>query len=187
MSRSVGLLLAGLFATPLAQAEGTSGRAFAQRADGIWLRPMQDHVALSRDLPGPELGPGDSEAVRLVFSGYDSEPPQIRVSTRRASGVLIDTLSEPKLTKAACPPDVAASASCFATAPLRLTPDRLDRDYALARERSLEAELGGQLLVEVAGQPLASFSVGAPHSAAFAGIERLSVKLRLRVLRVTSG
>jgi len=68
---------------------------------------------------------------------------------------------------------------------LRLTPDRLDRDYPPTRDRSLEAELGGKLWVESAGQLLASWPVGAPHSAIFSGIERLSVKLRVRVLRVT--
>jgi len=47
--------------------------------------------------------------------------------------------------------------------------------------------LGGKLWVEVAGEPLASWPVGAPHSAVFSGIERLSVKLRVRILRVTPG
>ena len=187
MSRSTGLLLAALCAAQLAQAEEPRGRAVAQRDDGSWLSPARDHVALSRDLPGAESGPAESEAVRLVFSGYDSEPTQIRVSTRRASGLLLDTLAEPKLTKVACPPDGVTSAACWATAPLRLTPDRLDRDYVLARDRSLEAELGGQLVVEATGRALASWPVGAPHGAAFAGIERLSVKLRVRVLRVTPG
>jgi len=185
MSRSR-LALALLCATQLAQAEAAPPRAVAQLADGSWLSGDRDHVALSRDLPGAESGPGDREAVRLVFAGADSAPSQLRVSTRRANGVLLDTLAEPKLTKTACPPSIVG-ASCWATAPLRLTPDHLDRDYPLARERSLEAELGGQLSVEAAGQLLASWVVGTPHSAAFAGIERLSLKLRVRVLRLSPG
>jgi len=185
--RGVGLLLALSSASQPARAEGLAARVFAQRSDGSWLQPTRDHVALSRDLPSAEVGPSDAESVRLVFSGFDSAPGQVRVSTRRANGLLLDTLAEPKLSKAVCPQGSAESTVCFASAPLRLTPDRLDRDYAPARDRSLQAELGGQLTVEAAGVPLASWLVGAPHSAAFTGIERLSVKLRVRVLRVTPG
>ncbi len=185
--RRVALMLLSLCATHLALADGSDVRAFAQAADGSWLRGAQDHVALSRDLPSAESGPSDTETVRLLFSGYSSVPTQVRVNTRRQSGLLLDTLAEPKLAKAACPAASTAGGSCWVTAPLRLTPDRLDRDYSLARDRSLEAELGGQLAVEVAGQSLASWPVGAPHGAAFVGIERLSVKIRMRVLRLTPG
>ncbi|MEI9951418.1 MAG: hypothetical protein WDO74_21195 [Pseudomonadota bacterium] len=184
--RSSALVLAGLCATQAAWADAPAVRVLAQTANGSWLDPL-DHVALSRDLPSVESGASDTETVRLVFSGLSGAPSQVRVSTRRLSGLLLDTLAEPQLTKAACPPGSVAGALCWATAPLRLTPDRLDRDYPLARDRSLEAELGGQLSVEAAGQSLASWSVGAPHSAAFAGIERLSVKLRVRVLRLAPG
>ena len=181
----VGLLL--LCPTRLAHAEAGSVHAFARRADAGWLDTARDHVALSRDLPMVEGGPSEDEAVTLVLSGPGNAPPAIRISTRRVSGALLDSLAEPPLSPVACPPGVAANSTCWETVPLRLTPDRLDRDYPAARDRSMEAELGGKLWVEVAGQPLASWAVGAPHSAVFAGIERLSVKLRVRVLRVTPG
>jgi hypothetical protein len=181
------LLLVAMCAAPLARAQPPALHVYAQGAEGAWLDPARDHVALSRDLPSATAAASDAEAVRLVFSGSEREPPSIRIKTRRANGLLLDTLAEPRLTKAACPASSPASESCWATAPLRLTPDRLDRDYPLARDRSLEAELGGRLSVEAAGQPLASWPVGAPHSPAFVGIERLSVKLRVRVLRVAPG
>jgi hypothetical protein len=187
MTRWAGLALAALCLTPPALAEGPALGVFAQAADGRWLRAEQDHVALSRELPSAEAGARDEQAVRLVFSGSAGPPTQVRVNTRRASGLLLDTLAPPELVKTACPPGASAGASCWATAPLRLTPDRLDRDYAVARDRSLEAELGGQLTVEVQGEPVGSWWVGAPHSPAFAGIERLSVKLRVRVLRISPG
>jgi len=186
MIRSFALVLAGLCATDLARAEGPALHAFAQAANGSWLG-AQDHLALSRDFPSAESGPSESETVRIVFSSDSSAPTLIRVITRRQNGLLLDTLAEPVLSKAECPPGSVPGASCWTTAPLRLTPDRLDRDYPLVRDRSLEAELGGQLSVEAAGQSLASWPVGAPHSAAFAGVERLSVKLRMRVLRLTAG
>ena len=171
----------------LARADEPPLRVDAQRASGDWLSGAEEHVALSRDLPGAESGSSDGEALRLVFSGAASPPSELRVSTRRLNGALLDTLAAPALARAACPPNFASGQSCWATAPLRLTPDRLDREYLLARDRSLEAELGGSLVVEAAGKALASWPVGAPHSAAFAGIERLSVRLRVRVLRVAPG
>jgi len=189
LSRGVPVVL-GLFflcAARLAHAQTDPVHAFARRAGGTWLDSARDHVALSRDLPTAEGGASEDEAVRLVLTGSGSAPPQIRVSTRRASGALLDSLAEPKLSPVGCPPGTAPNASCWETVPVRLTPDRLDRDYPAARDRSLEAELGGKLWVEAAGQPLASWVVGAPHSDVFAGIERLSVKLRVRVLRVTPG
>ncbi|HET7540262.1 MAG TPA: hypothetical protein VFK05_10345 [Polyangiaceae bacterium] len=171
----------------LARGEPAPVRAFVQLASGQWLNPGQDHVALSRDSPGAESGAGDSEAIRLVFAAEQSAPPKVRVTTWRANGRLLDTLAEPKLSPVSCPPSAAAFAFCFATPPVRLTPDRLDRDYPLARERSLEAELGGQLTVEVGAEPRTSFFVGAPHSELFSNNARLSVKLRVRVLRITPG
>ena len=173
--------------TRAAPAEPGALQVFARRADGTYLRSARDHLALSRDLPTAIAGANEDEAVRLMLSGPSSVPPQIRVSTRRASGALLDSLAELELRSIACPPGATPNATCWETVPLRLTPDRLDRDYETARDRSLEAELGGKLWVEVAGEPLASWPVGAPHSAVFSGIERLSVKLRVRILRVTPG
>ena len=187
--RRITSLLLGLFATQPAWADEAKVQpaVFAQRADGRWLDLTHDHLALSRDLPSAESSAADGEAVRLVFSGAGHAPTQIRIRTRRVNGALLDTLPDPALVPSACPGGAAAGARCWATLPLRLTPDRLDRDYPLARDRSLEAELGGEFAVEAQGQPLARTRVGSPHSPLFAGIERLSVKLRVRVLRVAPG
>ncbi|HYQ41392.1 MAG TPA: hypothetical protein VER11_05485 [Polyangiaceae bacterium] len=182
-----GLCLACLCtATQLARAEAPV-RVFAERSGGSWLSEANDHVALSRDLPTTTQGSAEAETVRLVISAPGDTAPAIHVSTRRGDGTLLDTLAEPKLVGGACPPGSVPNARCWATEPLRLTLDRLDRDYPLTRERSLEAELGGKLSVEIAGRALASWAVGAPHSPVFSGIERLSVKLRVRILKVTPG
>ncbi|HYQ03629.1 MAG TPA: hypothetical protein VER96_33380 [Polyangiaceae bacterium] len=186
MSR-IGVWLIFLGATELAHAEPGPLQVFAQRTDGTWLSPAHDHVALSRELPSAGGDAHEDEAVRVVLSDASGTPPVVRIATRRAGGALLDALAEPKLSTATCPPGVPAHAACWATMPLRLTPDRLDRDHPAARERSLEAELGGKLWVEVAGQPLMSWAVGAPHGGLLSSIERLSVKLRVRVLRVVPG
>lgn len=186
MTRSCAIIVI-LCGTQLAQAEPGAVHVAAQRSNGAWLAPGYDHVALSRARPNAEVSSEEDESVRLVVTGAPGAPPQLRVSTRRANGALLDTLAEPKISTADCPPGSAAGAACWATVPLRLTPDRLDREYPAVRDRSVEAELGGKLWVEAAGQLLAGWSVGAPHSALFSSIERLAVKLRVRVLRIAPG
>jgi len=180
------LVASALWAANLAHAEPGAARVVAQSGAGTWLTSNRDHVAISRELPTNAAGASEGEAVRLVFVGFASAPRQVRISTRRSGGQLLDTLSEPKLTLATCPPG-SSSGSCWATPALRLTPDRLDREYTVARERSLEAELGGELQVESEQQALGAWRVGAPHSPAFAGLDRLSLKLRVRVLRLAPG
>ncbi len=150
---------------------------------GAWLEPGRDHVALSREFP--ELASSaESEALRLVFVGF-AQSPRFEVSTRHSSGAPLDFLNALSLVAWPCPP--GAAGPCWATVPVRLSPDRLDRAYGAVHARSLEAELGGQLQVAVAGEVLGAWRVGAPHSPVFAGLDRLSAHLRVRVLRVAPG
>ncbi len=179
-----GLVAACLFGSSVAAA--TSGeRVVALSGAGAWLHAGSDHVAFSREFPGPVGLVQESEALRLVFVGFTSAP-SIRVSTRQASGGALDHLDALALSPAACPADESSieSRSCWSTAPLRLTPDTLDRAYRAARERSLEAELGGEFRVEVAGQVLGAWRVGAPHGPSFGNLGRLSARLRVRIVRV---
>ncbi len=177
-------------ALSLARSAGAEpAHAFALAADGVTVRdPARDHVALSRELPSafdPEHPAFEPEAVRLLIAG-PAAPPVVRVRTLGAAGALLDVLDDPSLSPWPCP-SVSASAKCWATRPLRLTPDRLDRDYPAACERSLEGELGGELRVEMGAQVLGNWRVGGPHSPVFAGLERLRAKLRVRVLRLSPG
>jgi hypothetical protein len=165
-------------------------RVLALAADGSSIDPSNGHLAFSREIPRAvthdQRAADESDAVRLVFIGLGGTPGPVQVSTYRSNDSLIDTLSSPTLSPQACP-DEAHSAPCWVTPPVRLTPDRLDRDYSVAKARSLEAELGGELRVEVAGRPVGRWRVGGPHSAAFARFERLSARLRVHILRVSPG
>jgi len=154
--------------------------------DGSWIDPETGHLAISRELPEPLANAGARDATAFVFMGFPRDPPKIRLSTQDRKGSGLDAMEEVKLAPHACPLGHPQE-KCWATVPLRLTPDRLDRDYASARERSLEVALGGTLQVQSEGQRLARFVVGAPHSSAFSRIERLSARLRVRILRVTPG
>lgn len=174
-----------------AVAEPAAGaRVYALRGDGTWLDASTDHLALSREIPqalaADATSFGDGEAVRLVFAGLGTAPGSIQISTRRADDSPLDTLRGPALSPWPCPAGSPAG-RCWATLPLRLATDRLDREYAAASERSLEAELGGQLRIETAGRLLARFRVGSPRSPVFGALERLSARLRVRVLRVAAG
>ena len=189
MPKRLAFSLAGLCSAQLAQGRSSPACARSPSARmALGWTPAKITWRSVATCPAPKR----ARATVRPCGSFSADPTarrlQIRVSTRRANGLLLDTLAEPELTKAALPRGQRRErARVGRPRPLRLTPDRLDRDYPLARDRSLEAELGGQLSVEAAGQPLASWAVGAPHSAAFAGIERLSVKLRVRVLRVAAG
>jgi hypothetical protein len=171
--------------------EPVAARVSALASDGSWIEPSQDHLAITRQIPRAftkhEPG-GDDDEVRLVFAGLGvkPDPGALRIATLRVDDRVLDTLPSPALSPSACPPRSPAG-PCWATLTLRLTPDHLDREYPEARERSLEAELGGEVRVEVAGRFLAGWRVGGPRGAAFAGFDRLSVKLRVRILRVTPG
>jgi hypothetical protein len=164
-------------------------RVLALASDGAWLDPVADHLSISREMPQWATNAGkesEPDAVRLVFSAMGVSPTPVHITTHRSNDALLDTLADPLLARAACPPG-SPPGLCWATAPLRLSPDRLDREYAAAKERSLEAALGGELWVESAGRVLARFRVGGPRTPAFAGYERLSAKLRVKILRVTPG
>jgi hypothetical protein len=177
-------------ASPALAADPSAARVIALSADGTTVDPTRGHLAISRDIPkalGADPTDGDdADPVRLVFSGLGGSPEAVRLTTHRTDDTLLDTLSSPKLSTSACPPGSAAG-PCWSTLPLRLTLDRLDRDYAAARERSLQAALGGDLRVEIAGQAVAHWRIGGSSSSGFASYERLRAKLRVRVLRATPG
>ena len=180
---------AWLCAAPALAAAPIPARAFALSEDGTWLDSDQGHLALSRDVPERlQTAGGDAEgadAVRLVFVGLDASPGAIRITTHRTDGALQDSLAAATLSPSACPPG-SPPGPCWSTLPLRLSVDRLDRNYAAARERSLEASLGGELRVEATGRVLGHWKVGGPTGRGF-GYDRLSAKLRLHILRVTPG
>jgi hypothetical protein len=161
--------------------------AYALASDGRWLDPQRDHLAISRELPiiidPAQPTPVEPEAVRLVVVGASLAPSSVSLRTLRRSGALLDALATLPLVPWPCPPG-NTGAVCWSTQPLRLTPDRLDRDYPAARTRSLEADLGGELQVNVGQEVLGSWRIGAPHSPVFGGFDRLSLKLRVRVLRL---
>ena len=188
--RSLGLLacvLACVLALPvLANAEPAHRRVIARSGAGQWLEPGRDHVAISRELPGVEGDANEAEALQLVFVGFSGAPSDVHVQTLRSNGSPLDTLADAALSVAPCPVG-SAPGPCWSTRPLRLTPDRLDRESRVAHHRSLEAELGGLLRVDAAGAPLGAWPVGAPHSPLFLGFDRLSVQLRVRVLRLAPG
>jgi len=156
---------------------------------GDVVDPGSSHVAISRELPQAlaEGGASDPDPESLtVYFASAAAPDALRVDTLRADGSLLDSLGDAHWRKLACP-SVVGQGDCWATEPLRLSADRLDRDYPAARARSLEVELGGQFRVEAASGVLAAFRVGGPRQGAIAKFERLRAKLRVRVLRSAAG
>jgi len=164
----------------------TSPSVVALLPDGSWVDAASGHLAISRELPEPIAVAGTRDATRFVFAGFLAAPAKVRLSTQDRRGNGLDVAQDVKLAPARCPPGHESEA-CWVTLPFRLTPDRLDRDHPSARERSLEVGLGGSVEVQSDGRHLARFAIGAPHASAFVGIDRLSARLRVRILRVTPG
>jgi hypothetical protein len=184
------LLTCAAFSTARVQAEAApTARVLGLSAEGAWLDADKSHLSIARALPEPlkDASAGNEEdATRLVLVGFGANPGSIALATRRADGSSLDALPSVTLSPWACPPS-NASGPCWATLPLRLTIDRLDRDYPAAKGRALEAALGGELLVAREGRVLERFRVGGPMSPAFSAYERLRAKLRVRILRVSPG
>ncbi|HEY4105501.1 MAG TPA: hypothetical protein VGM44_16495, partial [Polyangiaceae bacterium] len=125
-----------------ANAEGTSQVEVAAFDARGWLRPGTGHLAISREIP--QFLPADPtqipalDASRLVFDGLGATPGALQLGTYSSTGALLDLIANPSLTRAPCPPG-SSSHECWATLPILLTPDKLDREYAAAKGRSLEA------------------------------------------------
>jgi hypothetical protein len=165
-------------------------RVVALLPDGAVLESEREHLAMSHEIPRAftrnASGADEHDAVRLVFVGFSRVPSAVELETRRRTDEALDVLHNLVLSPWPCPVESTPN-SCWSTLPVRLTPDRLDRDHPAVRERSLEAELGGQLQVAAQGQLLARFRIGGPRVAAFAGLDRLSARVRMHIVRVAPG
>lgn len=155
------------------------------------------HASLSRVLPEPLGGgpPGGEEALDrdalrwLVMGPTPLLPPTLDLVTVRANGEQLDRLTGVRLKPTPCGdaqgsiPDV----SCVGTEPIRATVDEVDRDHPSARRRSVMAEVGGRIRVEIGEKLTTSLRVGGPRETVLGGIGRLRARVRVRIVRMTPG
>lgn len=124
------------------------------------------------------------EGVRVVLVGDDEDlPPSLALASVDASGRVVDALAALDLGRTPCPEDVGPGLSCRSTAPVRPVFDEIDRVHPLATERSLQAELGGALVVRAQRRKLAAVRVVGPRDADVGPIDRLRAQLRVLLVR----
>lgn len=161
-------------------------------SDGRSLDLFRSHASVSSTLP-PELA-------REVGAGVDAEaiewqlecpkgglPSAIRIESRRPGGGVLDTLEAVSIAKIACPKAPPELSECGHTKPIRASPDWADRVHPAAAERSVLAEVGGRLVLEISGRPAASIMIGGPRHTSLGVVDRFRARLRIHVLRASSG
>jgi hypothetical protein len=156
----------------------------------------RSHASLERTVPSRVEGPIDApyddvDALRVIVSApEDVSAPggkrEIAVESVGAQGARIDALPDVVLSRAPCarPYD---GVRCWASAPLRLVTDDLDRNHPLVSGRSIKAEVGGGIVFRSGGRKAQMIRVLGPRSSSVGPIGRLRATLRPIVVRAVPG
>jgi hypothetical protein len=160
--------------------------------EGRLVDMARSHASLERTAPARIEGPADAlyddvDALRVLLAArYDSAPVgdrAIAVESVSALGVWIDALPKLALTPSPCARNYDAI-RCWASAPLRLVTDDVDRDHPLVVGRSIKAEIGGALVFRSDGRKAQMIRVLGPRRSPVGPIGRLRARLRPFVVRV---
>jgi hypothetical protein len=163
---------------------------------GRWVDMARSHASLERTPPNRAEGPPDEryddpDALRVVMALPDDGPGldgdrEIAVESVSALGARVDVLAHLALAPSSCARPYE-SVRCWASAPLRLVIDDVDRDHPLVSERSIRAELGGAVLFRSDGRKAQMIRVLGPRASPVGPIGRLHATLRPFVVRVVPG
>jgi hypothetical protein len=163
---------------------------------GAVVDMARSHASLERTPPTRVEGPPDAkyddvDALRVVMALPDDGPGldgdrEIAVDSVSALGAQLDTIPRLALAQSTCArPYVGVR--CWASAPLRLVIDDVDRDHPLVSDRSIKAEVGGAIVLRSEGRKAQMIRVLGPRSSPVGPIGRLRATLRPFVVRVTPG
>jgi hypothetical protein len=164
--------------------------------DGDVVDMARSHASLERTPPSRVEGPPDAryddpDALRVVLALPDDGPGldgdrDIAVDSVNALGATIDTLPHLTLAPSSCARPYIGM-RCWASAPLRLVIDDVDRDHPLVNDRSIKAELGGAVSMRLDGHKAQMIRVLGPRASAVGPIARFRASLRPFVVRVSPG
>jgi hypothetical protein len=155
----------------------------------------RSHASLERTPPArvdpsPDATYDDPDALRFVLELPEpvgaGEAKEIVLESVSAIGSRVDVLPHLPVARTACVPAISGVA-CFASPPVRLVIDDVDRNHPLVDARSMRAELGGAVVVRIDGKKSQEVRVLGPRDTAAGTIGRLRAELRAFVLRVTPG
>jgi hypothetical protein len=155
----------------------------------------RSHASLERTMPSRVEGPIDApyddvDALRVIVSASDDGSPPgeraIAVESIGAEGARIDALPNVVLSRSPCARPYEG-VRCWASAPLRLVTDDVDRNHPLVVGRSIKAEVGGGIVFRSDGRKAQMIRVLGPRSSSVGPIGRLRASLRPVVVRVVPG
>lgn len=161
-------------------------------AHGTRVDLARSHASISRVLPAflanDDAGANDQDALRWIAVGDpDSLPSFVEILSVGPNGRALDALHRVELWELPCPPSIERDLACRGTPLIRATADRIDRDHPESSGRSLRAEVGGRLIVRVAGKKAMSIRVGGPRGTTLGDLSRFRGRLRVHVLRTWPG
>jgi hypothetical protein len=175
--------------------------------EGEVVDMAQSHASLERAPPMRIEGPPDAhyedaDALRVILALPDDGPGldgdrEIAVDSVNAFGAKIDSVPRLSVASSACARPYT-NVRCWASAPLRLVIDEVDRNHPLVADRSIKAEVGGAIVVRSEGHKAQMIRVLGPRRLprdlfdAHPGVQpvsigRLRATLRPFVVRVTPG
>ncbi len=161
----------------------------AEDARGHRIDLARSHASLSRVLP-EELGEErpDEDALRWMAVGAPRDVPQsLHFVSLDPGGKQKDALGPVPLTNTPCPRGTDPELACRVSPFIRLSTDAVDRGHPASLARSILAEVGGRLRVEVAPSVGVTVRVGGPRGLASFAEGRYRVRVRAHVLRVAPG
>lgn len=156
----------------------------------------RSHASMERTPPtriegAPDALYDDPDALRVVLALPDEGPGldgerAIAVESVDALGTRVDVIPRLALVPSSCArPYVGVR--CWASAPLRLVIDDVDRSHPLVADRSIKAALGGAIVLRDGGRKAQMIRVLGPRTSPVGPIGRLLATLRPFVVRVTAG
>jgi hypothetical protein len=156
----------------------------------------RSHASLERTPPSRVEGPADvpyddPDALRVVVALPDDGPGldgdrEVAVESLSSLGARLDAMPRLALSASTCARPYPGM-RCWASAPLRLVIDDVDRNHPLVAERSIKAEVGGAIVLRDGGHKAQMIRVLGPRSTPVGPMRRLRATLRPFVLRVTPG
>jgi hypothetical protein len=167
-----------------------------QDGEGHLVDLTHSHASFERTPPARIEGPidapfDDPDATRVLVAAPDDGPGldsdrELTVDSVSAANAAVDVLRVFPLTPSPCvrPHDAVR---CWASAPLRVVGDDVDRNHPLVSGRSVKAQLGGAIVFRSKGHKAQAIRVLGPRDSLAGPIGRLRATLRPFVVRVAPG
>lgn len=163
---------------------------------GQTIDMARSHASLERTPPmrvegAPDAPYDDPDAMRVIVESAEAGPAMdgersIAVESLTSIGSRLDAVPRLSLTSFECPAS-DSSLRCWASAPLRLVVDDVDRNHPLVEGRSIRAEVGGAIVFRDGGRKAQMIRVLGPRSSPIGPIGRMRATLRPFVVRVAPG